>query len=198
MLFAGFDTTATTMTWLLYYIAKDPDALRWVQQELDSVFGVGLSKREPTIEDLTNLKRTRAVINETLRLRPPLTTASRITTRETQLGPHRIPAHTIVNCNIFLVHRNEKYWARPNEFDPRRWEENAADDADEALSTEAAVDAKKRHAFAFVPFAAGARNCIGTPRMTAPSAPISFSSLFFFREKLCHAGDDDRRRHDFE
>jgi cytochrome P450 len=159
MLFAGYDTTSTTMSWALYYVSKDPETLRWVQEELDSVLGFGASARDVTMEDLPNLKRTRAFINETLRLRPPLLTASRFTTHATKLGKYDIPAETIVNANIFLVHRNPKYWDDPHTFNPRRWDSNASDDAD-AASTEK-HDEKRRHPFAFVPFAAGARNCIG-------------------------------------
>lgn len=160
MLFAGFDTTSTTMSWALYFLAKDPEAARWVQEELDNVLGYGPSAREPTMEDLPNLKRTRAMINETLRLRPPLMSASRMTTRPTKLGKYEIPAQTIVNANIFLAQRNPKYWDKPNEFWPQRWDESPSDDAD-ADSPRGDTDKKRRHPFAFIPFSAGARNCIG-------------------------------------
>lgn len=172
-LFAGFDTTALTLSWALYHLSLNPDTMRWLQTEVDDTLGAPKSARNPTIDDIPNLKRVRAVINETLRLHPPAWTLPRWTSEEVKLGTHVVPANTIIEVNLSVIHRNPKYWKKPNEFYPQRWieEEDAS-----------------RHPYAFAPFSAGIRNCIG---------PFEFSSLFFsglivsFRQKFCYTGDDD-------
>lgn len=155
LLFAGFDTTSTTMSWALYYMSRDPDSMRWAQQELDEILGYGSGAREPTMEDIPKLKRTRAILNESLRLRPPVGAAGRLVTRDAKVAGYDVPADTVLSCNVLLAQRNPKYWDAPHDFKPQRWEEDDSDDADAAG---AEGHKKKRHPFAFIPFFAGARN----------------------------------------
>jgi enediyne biosynthesis protein E7 len=98
------------------------------------------------MEDLTSFKRVRAIINETLRLRPPAWTVPRWTDKDVKIGQYDVPANTIVEVNLTIIHRNPKYWKNPNDFIPRRWTDE---------------EETSRHPFAFVPFSAGARNCVG-------------------------------------
>ena len=135
-----------TLSWALYYLAHDPDALKWVQDEVDNVLGGPKSYRPPTMEDLPSFKRVRAIINETLRLRPPAWTVPRWTDNDVKIGEYEVPANTIVEVNLTIIHRNPKYWKNPNDFIPRRWTEE---------------EETSRHPFAFVPFSAEARNCVG-------------------------------------
>jgi enediyne biosynthesis protein E7 len=79
-------------------------------------------------------------------LHPPAWTLPRRVATETKLGPYTVPANAIVQVDIGVMHRNPKYWKRPNEFYPQRWMEE---------------EETSRHPFAYAPFSAGLRNCIG-------------------------------------
>eukprot|EP01122_Echinamoeba_exundans_P015044 TRINITY_DN6984_c0_g1_i1.p1 TRINITY_DN6984_c0_g1~~TRINITY_DN6984_c0_g1_i1.p1 ORF type:complete len:511 (-),score=79.61 TRINITY_DN6984_c0_g1_i1:127-1659(-) len=146
-LFAGFDTTAVTLGFCLAYLATNSRWFSWIQEEVDEILGVGDRAREPNADDLPKLKRTRAVINEALRLRPPAPQLSRTPPRDVKLGGYDIPAGTNIQSSIFMVQRSPKLWKNPNEFDPSRWV-----DKDEN---------QMQHPYAFIPFSAGLRNCIG-------------------------------------
>jgi cytochrome P450 len=144
-LFAGFDTTATTLAFALWYLSTHTDTMRWLQEEIDEVFGAPETARGFKPEDLPLLKRTRAIINETLRLRPPANSISRTCDRDVKVGDYIVPAGSCIEVRIFMTQRDPKYWKEPNSFIPQRW-----------------MDEKtERHPFSFVPFSAGSRNCIG-------------------------------------
>jgi cytochrome P450 len=145
-LFAGFDTTAVTLGFCLAYLATNPRWISWLQEEIDQILGAGDHAKEPSADDLSKLKRTRAVINESLRLRPPAPQLSR-TPRDVKLGEYEIPAGTNIQSSIFMVQRNPKLWKNPNVFDPSRWVEKDEN--------------QMQHPYAFIPFSAGLRNCIG-------------------------------------
>lgn len=159
-LFAGFDTTSTTLAFALWYLATHPDTMQWLQEEVDQVFGSTEAARAFKPEDLPLLKRTRAVINETLRLRPPANSISRTCDRDVKVGSYVVPAGSCIELRIFMTQRDPKYWKEPNAFIPQRWmEENA-----------------ERHPFSFVPFSAGSRNCIGK-NFAMQEAMIALSML---------------------
>jgi cytochrome P450 len=142
LLLAGHETTANALTWLWVLLAGHPDAEARLHREVDAVLG----ERPATFDDVRALPFTRQVFSEALRLYPPAWAVSRQATRDTVLGGHRIRAGSIVSISPYVLHRDERLWARPDAFDPDRF----APDAD-----------IKRHRFAFVPFSAGRRGCIG-------------------------------------
>merc|ERR1719244_1866492 len=86
------------------------------------------------------------VIKESLRLFPPVSMILRTLTEDTVIDEHTVPADTICSICIFAMHRNADVWESPKEFKPERFDKNNSAD---------------RHKFAFVPFSAGPRNCIG-------------------------------------
>lgn len=144
IVFAGHETTATTLTWLLYVLTQHPDVERKLYEEIDSV----LEGRKPTMDDLANLPYLNRVINETMRIYP----AARATTRQAieadVIGGYNIRAGENVFINIRGIHLDERYWDDPMTFDPDRFlPERSAN----------------RHKWAFIPFLNGPRKCIGEP-----------------------------------
>lgn len=144
-MFAGHDTTGSSLTWILYALAKSPQHQRKVQEELDEIFQ---EKDNDVIEweDLPKLKYLTMCIKESLRKYPPATDVSRVLEKDVEVDGRIIKAGTQVDVEIYSIHHHPDFWEKPQEFDPDRFlPENTA----------------KRHPFAYAPFSAGPRNCIG-------------------------------------
>ncbi len=139
---AGHETTANALTWTHVLLARHPDAAARLYAEIDAVLG----DRPATFDDLRDLAFTRQVFSEALRLYPPAWAISRLAVRDTVLGGHRIPEGSILTISPYVLHHDARLWANPDTFDPDRF----APEAD-----------IKRHKFAFLPFSAGPRGCIG-------------------------------------
>ncbi len=139
---AGHETTANALTWTWYLLAQHPDALHRLQNELDHT----LQGRLPTPEDLENLPYTRQVFQEALRLYPPAPLVPRYLPAAAPLGDHLLPPDSMLIVSIFNIHRHPDFWQRPDTFDPDRF------------SSERSAG---RHRYAFMPFGAGPRMCIG-------------------------------------
>ena len=115
-----------------------------MKEELNEVFGD--SDRPCTMEDTTKLKYLECCIKESLRLYPAVPNITRYMSEDSELGGYTIPSGASVSMQIYALHRNEEYFPDPDAFKPQRFQTN------ESIG---------RHAFAFVPFSAGPRNCIG-------------------------------------
>ena len=142
LLLAGHETTANALTWTAVLLAGHPDLASCLYGEIDTVLG----DRPATFDDLRQLPYTRQVFSEALRLYPPAWAVSRQAIRDTVLGGHRIPEGAILTISPYVLHHDARLWSRPDVFDPDRF----APEAD-----------IKRHKFAFLPFSAGRRGCIG-------------------------------------
>jgi cytochrome P450 len=105
-----------------------------------------LGGRAPTLEDLPQLKYTRRVIDESLRLYPPAWIVERSAIAEDRLGGYQVPRRSVVLVSPFLTHRHPEIWPNPERFDPDRF-------TDEASAA--------RPPFAYFPFGGGPRQCIG-------------------------------------
>ncbi|XP_046962214.1 cytochrome P450 4C1-like [Vanessa cardui] len=143
-LFAGFDTISTTLMFLIMRIANEPAIQEKIREEIDSIFGN--STRSPTIEDLNEMKYTDCCIKETLRIYPAVPYISRHLKEEVVLGGYRIPADTQINIMIYDLHQREDIYPEPKKFIPERF---------------LPINQIKRHPYAFLPFSAGPRNCLG-------------------------------------
>ena len=139
---AGHETTANALTWTWYLFAQHPEAEAQLHHELDQVLGT----RMPTFADLAELKWTRMVIEEAMRLYPPAHMIARTAIGEDRIGGVRIPAGALITISIYVTHRNPNLWAEPERFDPERFRPEAA---------------AQRHRFAYLPFGGGPRICIG-------------------------------------
>jgi cytochrome P450 len=139
---AGFETTASTLCWVWVELSRNPAVERALHAEIDHVTGGALVQPR----HFGQLKYTRKVILEVLRLYPPAWILGRQAIGVDSLGDYRVPAGRDVMISPFWKHRDPRHWRRPFDFDPSHF-----DDA----------EAAGRHRFAFLPFGAGPRVCIG-------------------------------------
>ncbi|XP_011700815.1 PREDICTED: cytochrome P450 4C1-like [Wasmannia auropunctata] len=143
-MFEGHDTTAVAMSWALFLLGNNLEHQEKVHEELEEVFGD--SEAPASVKELSQLKYLDRVIKETLRIFPSVPIISRGLVEDLKIDNYTIPKNTTVALPIILVHRNPAVWPDPLKFDPDRFlPENS----------------KTRHPYAYVPFSAGPRNCIG-------------------------------------
>ncbi len=140
---AGHETTANALTWTWLLLARSPDAERALHTEVDQVLG----DRLPTMDDLSALPMTRAIIAESMRLYPPAYIVGRRAMEPYSVGGFDFPARTIFLAPQFIVHRDRRWWPDGNQFKPERW-----------LDAEATASRPK---MAYFPFGAGTRICVG-------------------------------------
>ena len=139
---AGHETTAQALSWTFYLLSQHPDVERKLHDELATV----LAGRTPHSEDLAQLRYTRMVIEESMRLFPPAYIIGRQPVGDDEVLGHRIPAGSAVLILPWLLHRKPALWEDPDRFDPERF---------------APERAARRPRFAYMPFGAGPRICIG-------------------------------------
>jgi cytochrome P450 len=126
----------------MHLLLQHPDKLAQFQAEIDSVVG----QTRPTFATLTQLPYARMVLQEALRLRPPVWWLTRTTVADDVIDGYRIPAGSMVVLPIYAIHHHPDFWTEPEKFEPERF---------------GPEQAKDRHAFAWAPFGAGQRLCIG-------------------------------------
>lgn len=144
-MFEGHDTTAANMSFTLYVLASHPEYQAKVQEELDSIFGDN-PDRPASMDDLSNMKYLEACIKESLRLYPSVPLMSRTIHEDTVIENQLVPAETTVIMFNYLLHRDPEQFPDPEVFKPDRFLNN---------------NIRQRHAYSYVPFSAGPRNCIG-------------------------------------
>ena len=115
MLLAGHETSAAALTWVWHLLAENPCAAEEICDELDRVPGRG---GNPQAEHLAKLSMTRAVIQETMRLYPPVGGFGRLAARPDRIGEYRIPTNTILVLSPWLIQRDPRFWPDPHRFDP--------------------------------------------------------------------------------
>ena len=142
MLVAGHETTSNALAWTFYLLSGAPLVAEKLRDELDRSLG----GRVPTAEDLPRLAYTRMVIEEAMRLYPPVWTLSRTPRENDAIGGYHIPAGAVVILSPYITHRHPDVWEEPDRFDPERF-------------TAERMAARPR--FAYFPFAGGPRQCIG-------------------------------------
>ncbi|MBC7869877.1 MAG: cytochrome P450, partial [Chitinophagaceae bacterium] len=140
---AGHETTAVALTWTWYLLSQHPEVEAQMLEEMQSVLG----GRLPTFADLPNLKYTEMIIKESMRLYPPAWVTSRqVATDDVTLGGYPVDKWVSVVINIFGVHRDGRFFPEPEKFDPERFSPE---------------NEKNIHKYAYMPFGAGPRVCIG-------------------------------------
>ena len=149
--FAGSETTGNLMVWMLYVLMTHDEVFRACREEVDRVLPNGI---EPSNEQLSDLLVCEAVINEALRLYPPAPIFVRQCVTEHTIGTKQkllLPKDATIFINTYTLHRRADLWPRPLEFDYTRWMRDPI----------TGLKPKLPHPFAYLPFAAGTRNCIG-------------------------------------
>jgi cytochrome P450 len=141
LLTAGHETTTLALAWALFLLAQHPSALERVQREI-----AFLERRPPGYEDLSRLKYTRSVVDETMRLYPPVWVISRTAVADDMVGGFRVPAGSEILIFPYITHRHPGWWPEPDRFLPERF---------------AAENSRNRVRGAYLPFGAGPRTCVG-------------------------------------
>lgn len=136
--FAGHDTTTNAICFTLYNIAKYPDVQKKLNEEILEI----LSHEEFSFRSLGKFKYLEMIIKETLRLYPPVPIISRRLQEEVKFDDFTAPSNTNYNLALYVIFNDEKNFHNPQEFIPERFLENIPP-------------------FAYCPFSAGSRNCIG-------------------------------------
>ena len=142
MFAVGHETVATALTWTWYLLATHPELQDRFHSELDLVLG----NRPPTMADLNSLTFTDQVLTESMRLYPPIWRMGRVALESFDLGGYRIPAGASICLPQYIIHRDNRWYDNPTEFRPERWTPEFR---------------RQLHPFAYVPFGAGPRRCIG-------------------------------------
>jgi cytochrome P450 len=142
LLLAGYDTTASALTWAFYLLSQHNEVVASLRQDLHET----LNGRTPVYADLPRLDYPRMVFEEALRLYPPAWVLGRVALGDDQIGEYFIPAGTIVAISPYTIHRHPGFWDDPERFDPQRFTSERS---------------AGRQRFAYIPFGAGPRQCIG-------------------------------------
>jgi cytochrome P450 len=142
LIVAGSETSATTLNWTWYCLAQYPQVLAKVQQEVDQAS----YDTTPSFEHLDELPYIRQVVEEVLRVYPPVWLFTRKAIAQDEINGITIAPATDIFISPYFMHRHPKYWPQPDTFDPMRFTEEAS---------------KAQHKTAYLPFSAGPRRCIG-------------------------------------
>ncbi|WP_284748746.1 cytochrome P450 [Amycolatopsis sp. RTGN1] len=143
LLLAGHETTASTLGWAFHLIDEHPEVAERLHAEAVEVLG----DRLPEHEDLRKLTYTVAVVEEVMRMYPPVWLLPRIAQADDEIGGYHVPAGSDVVVVPYTLHRHPEFWTDPERFDPGRFD--------------AANPAGRPPRYAYIPFGAGPRFCIG-------------------------------------
>ena len=142
MFAAGHETTANALAWAFYELQRHPEVLAKLRTELAEVLG----GRAPAASDLPRLVYTRMVIDEVLRLYPPVFITNRQALQDDEVCGYFIPAGAVIGVSPYSVQRDPRFWQEPEVFNPERFGPQTAGE---------------RPRFAYFPFGGGPRQCIG-------------------------------------
>nr|WP_218119956.1 cytochrome P450 [Actinopolyspora mzabensis] len=142
LLLAGHETTASMLGWTFHLLDGHPEVMSRIRSEAETVLG----DRRPKHEDLHSLPYTMMVLQESIRLFPPVWILPRRSRYADEIGGYHVPAGADVLICPYTLHRNPKFWDRPDRFDPERFRSDRA---------------AERPRYAHIPFGAGPRFCVG-------------------------------------
>ncbi|XP_055614296.1 cytochrome P450 4c3-like, partial [Uranotaenia lowii] len=144
-MFEGHDTTSAAISWILLLLGAEPAIQDRIVEEIDQIMG-GDRERFPTMKELNEMKYLECCIKEGLRLYPSVPLIARKLVEDVQIEDYVIPAGTTAMIVVYQLHRNPEVFPNPDKFNPDHFlPENC----------------RGRHPYAYIPFSAGPRNCIG-------------------------------------
>ncbi|KAM9855326.1 cytochrome P450 3A27-like [Aulostomus maculatus] len=142
-IFAGYETSSSTLGFIAYNLATHPHTQKTLQGEIDETFP---DKCRPTYEDLMQMEYLDMVVNESMRLYPIGNRLERVSKASVEINGTTIPKGTVIMIPVYTLHRDPDLWPDPEAFKPERFSKENKDNIDP---------------YAFLPFGAGPRNCIG-------------------------------------
>ena len=176
MFVGGTDTTAAALEWAMSELVRNPIIMKKVQEEVRTVVG---HKSKVEENDISQMHYLKCVVKEILRLHIPTPLlAPRVTMSDVKLKGYDIPAKTMVYINAWAMQRDPRFWERPEEFLPERFENSQ-------------VDFKGQEYFQFIPFGFGRRGCPGMNFGIASIEYVLASLLYWFDWKLPDTLDVD-------
>ncbi|XP_062036814.1 cytochrome P450 3A6 [Lepus europaeus] len=167
ILFAGYETTSSTLSFIMYLLATHPDVQQKLQEEINTVLP---NKALATYDTLVKMEYLDMVVNETLRLYPIAGRLERVCKKDVDINGIFIPKGTIVMMPSYALHRDPQHWTEPDEFRPERFSKKNKDNI---------------NPYIYHPFGAGPRNCLGMrfALMNIKLALVRLMQNFSF--KLC-------------
>ncbi len=163
---AGHATTASALSWTFYQLSQNPQAMRKLIDEIWTVIG---DERPPGVADLELMPYLEMVVKESMRLYPPAWAQLRYAQGDFDLEGYHLPAGTFVGLSQFVTHRLPIYWTNPERFWPERFSPEHHE---------------PKEAFAYFPFGAGPRTCIGMPFAMLESRLLLATILQHFTPEL--------------
>lgn len=149
---AGHETTANTATWTLYLLSEQADLQDQTAAEAEAALSSGIDADLPD-----RLPLLRAILEESLRLYPPVPRFDREAVAADMLGEHEVRPGDLVSIWPWIIHRHRQLWDRPDVFDPERFAGGRKDE---------------RHRFQYIPFGGGPRTCVGARLAMAEALTI--------------------------
>jgi cytochrome P450 len=141
MLVGGHETTALALAWAWKALAENPQVESALHHELDA----SLQQPAPTLADLPNLRHTKAIFQEAMRLYPPVWYMARVANEADTIAGHEIPRGACVLVSAYFTHRHQAFWSSPESFDPSRF----------------LPPNTLQHRYAYFPFGGGRHQCLG-------------------------------------
>ncbi|XP_025939649.1 thromboxane-A synthase isoform X1 [Apteryx rowi] len=166
-LIAGYETTTSALSFATYLLATNPECQEKVLQEVDDFSAKHIIPDYQNVQELPYLDM---VIAETLRMYPPAFRFTREAAKDCVVLGQRIPAGAVIETAVGHLHYNSDFWPEPEKFIPERFTEEAK---------------KERHPFAYLPFGAGPRGCIGMRMGLLETKMTLLRILQKFRFKTC-------------
>lgn len=142
ILITGHETSANALAWTLFLLSKHPDIAKRVQAEVDTLRGSEL----PVLEQIKKLDYLKRVLQESMRLYPPVWSISRQALANDVLGDYSLPKNAYLYISFYAIHHHPKYWQDAERFNPDRF---------------LPEQIEKQHRYAYLPFGAGPHLCIG-------------------------------------
>ena len=164
---AGHETTAGALGWTWALLSQNPEAEATLHAEIDSVLG----DRLPTVSDLPSLTYTRAVVDESMRVYPPVWVVGREAIESFEVGGYRFPSGMTAYMPQWVIHRDPRWFDEPESFRPERWLDGRLDSL---------------HRYAYFPFGGGPRICVGNNFALMEAVLVIATVARKFRLKLTH------------
>jgi cytochrome P450 len=168
LLLAGHETTANTLAWTLYLLAQNPEQQSTLEAEVREALGAGVAEAAA----LHRLPYTQMVLMESQRLYPPAWAIGRKAIRDFEVSGFQFRAGTNLAISQWVMHRDARFFPDPERFDPERWRE------------EVTTSRRSLPKFAYFPFGAGPRVCVGASLALTESALVLATLMQHYRFSL--------------